>query len=501
MIKICYKDTAYGTSVFHLAKAFFPNVEVSQQVDIEQEPLIRIELNEGTCFSICVKDIYSFGITNEPDKIRNFILRKTYDFLKGETNTTLPWGVLTGVRPTKLAMSSLNNMGRKLAIEKLCLDYLVSKEKAELAVDVAIKESDIISNLDLTDGFSLYVNIPFCPSICSYCSFGSTNINKWIDKADDYVKALSNEIKMLGELARGRFVNSIYIGGGTPTSLRVEQLNEILRAIDMSFSKDKLIEYTLEAGRADTITRDKLRLLKKYPITRISINPQTMQQDTLDRIGRSHKIGDVIDAFNMARDEGYNNINMDIIVGLPGETLVDVDKTLSYIKALSPDSLTVHSLAVKRASKYKEEKCHQKPHVHDDCCEDVKVADGEKLRSFDHMEDMLKLCYDYAKKMKMEPYYLYRQKNIAGNFENVGFAKVDKAGIYNILIMEELQTIFAAGAGGVTKLVVSEDEIVNGGSHRIKRFQNPKDIRFYLEEDLHYKENKYKEAIGNMGLT
>ena len=492
MISIYYKDSAYGTSVFHLAKAFFPHGKVKQQVDIEQEPLLRIAINGGTCFSIYKDDLSNAGINiNSHEKVKRFIIKKAYGFFHYRTKKSLPWGILTGVRPTKLATAALEHLKKDLAVNMLCNEYFVAREKAELAVDVACRERNIISNLDLATGFSLYINIPFCPSICTYCSFGSANINKWLDKTDAYVSALCKEIEILGEFTVGNHLNTIYIGGGTPTSLEVYQLERILDTIDKSFSKNKLVEYTMEAGRPDTITREKLILLREYPITRISINPQTMHQRTLDKIGRGHKSASILSAYEMARSEGFDNINMDIIIGLPGEGVKEVKQTLIEIEKMNPDSLTIHSLAIKRASKYGEEhnlyefQANRNPKKEVDNMEIDKHNYYDKSIKLDYhneIEEIFNLCSDFTKRMDMTPYYLYRQKNITGNFENVGFAKVDKAGIYNILIMEEVQTIFGAGSSAVTKIVAPKDTYIDDETAKIRRFNNPKDIKLYIEK-------------------
>jgi len=260
------------------------------------------------------------------------------------------------------------------------------------------------------------------------------------------------------------------MGGGTPTTLNVEQLEKLFAVIKQSFSLEQLIEYTVEAGRPETITKEKLRLFKREGVTRISINPQSMNQLTLEKVGRNHKVTDIVEAFKLARREGFDNINMDLIIGLSGEGVPEILSTLRQIKELEPDSLTVHTLAMKRGSETSNEY-------------------KEKVET-KNINQMLNLCYDAAKAMGLMPYYLYRQKNIAGNFENVGFAKVDKAGIYNILIIEEVQTILGVGVGATTKMVtrnkgeVGRDQVSHHeeGNPLIRRRANTKDIGKYLAE-------------------
>ena len=283
---------------------------------------------------------------------------------------------------------------------------------------------------------------------------------------EDYLDALCKELAAIAGLTKGKKLNTIYIGGGTPTTLKPEQLHRLLSWIDEQFSAHmgdgNLSEYTLEAGRPDSITKEKLEVIRSFPVSRISVNPQTMQQQTLDIVGRRHTVQDVKDIFHMARELGFDNINMDLIAGLPGETAQEMRDTLRQIEELRPDSLTVHALAIKRAARMGQEK---QSAVH--------------LQS--EIEAMVEVSAESAQRMGLLPYYLYRQKNIAGNFENVGYEKVDKAGIYNILIMEEQQTIYAAGAGATTKLVLPHKiRLENGKETNLIRTENVKSITEYI---------------------
>jgi oxygen-independent coproporphyrinogen-3 oxidase len=255
---------------------------------------------------------------------------------------------------------------------------------------------------------------------------------------------------------KGWHLDSLYIGGGTPTSVSAEQLRELLEELDRNFDLESLAEFTVEAGRPDTITEDKLRVMKEFPVTRISINPQTMNQKTLDIIGRHHSVEQTEEVFAMARRLGFDNINMDMIVGLPGEGAAEVQETLDRIRRLDPDSLTVHSLALKRATRLN------------------LFRDNYEPISFENSEAIMQAAAKCAEDMGMSPYYLYRQKNMAGNFENVGYARPGKAGVYNILIMEERQSILAAGSGASTKFVFD-------GGRRIERAENVKDLHNYVE--------------------
>ena len=289
---------------------------------------------------------------------------------------------------------------------------------------------------------------------------------------DEYVDAVCKELEFIASVSKNKKLNTVYMGGGTPTTLEAEQMDRILTHLEKHFSFDDLKEITVEAGRPDSITREKLEVLKKHNIGRISINPQTMQQKTLDIIGRRHTVEDVRRVYTMAREIGFDNINMDLIAGLPEETEDDMRDTLEQIKEMAPDSLTVHALAMKRASRLTQE---QKGKVHD------ASEEGEIAKT---LSAMIELASDYADKMELVPYYLYRQKNIAGNFENVGYAKVDKAGIYNILIMEEKQSIIGVGAGSSTKIVVPDDKAEidpkTGNLKKIVRSENVKDVEQYI---------------------
>ncbi|MCU6747269.1 coproporphyrinogen dehydrogenase HemZ [Faecalicatena acetigenes] len=451
MIKISSQKNKYTYNVYHLVKAFFPQEEIVQQVDENQEPLVKFSADGGSSF--CVR---------REEKEEN-VIRSVYRHLSEMTGRELAWGMLTGVRPTKLAMQAIEaGNTQDEAVRYLKETYFISEKKARLGVAIAKKERGLLRKLDTKKGFSLYVGIPFCPSICSYCSFSSSPIDQWRERTDAYLAALCKEIRALGRMAADRKLDTVYIGGGTPTTLSASQLDRLLSVVAESFPMESCMEYTVEAGRPDSITEKKLQVLRNYPVTRISINPQTMQTKTLKLVGRKHTAEDVTESFYLARKVGFDNINMDLIAGLPGEDAGDMKDTLRQIERLSPDSLTVHALAIKRAAKFGQEGRIQ--------------MQGRKI------EIMVEAAAEAAKRMSMEPYYLYRQKNIAGNFENVGYAKVDKAGIYNILIMEEKQTILAAGAGATTKIVLPEKrKLENGKETNLIRIANVKNITEYIE--------------------
>ena len=461
---ICSKET-YVYNVYHMVKAFYPSKEVTSRVEEKASNYVTVFPEEGPEITV------SEEMTGEADRsdIKEMKYRidcLLYHALSGRTKKTLAWGILMGVRPVKLAMAELEKGTPKEEFTAWYEEHLlVSRQKAELAWKVARREKELLDRLDGERGYSLYVGIPFCPSVCSYCSFSSGALSDWKERVEDYLEALKRELQAVSELSRGKILNTIYIGGGTPTTLTSLQLERLLGCIGSLFSGDGLLEYTVEAGRPDSITKEKLEVLKGCGVTRISINPQSMQQKTLEAIGRKHTVEEVYQAYHLAREAGFNNINMDIIAGLPGETASDMEDTLKKIKELSPDSLTVHSLAIKRAARMGRE------------------SRAEAFHPSEDIGQMIELAAGAAEEMDMSPYYLYRQKNIAGNFENVGYAKVDKAGIYNILIMEEKQSIIACGAGASTKLVFKEP-VENPANKEKKtsliRLENVKAIDAYI---------------------
>lgn len=380
-----------------------------------------------------------------------------YHTLVDYTQKTLPWGSLTGIRPTKIAMGLLEEgKSGEEVISFLQDTYFVSREKAALGVEIAEREKKLLSCIHSKDGYSLYIGIPFCPTTCLYCSFTSYPLCKFERLVEAYIDCLIKELQFVGEAYGNRILDSVYIGGGTPTTLTPAQLDRLLTALRANFDFAAVQEFTVEAGRADSITEEKLRVLKKHGVGRISINPQTMNGETLKLIGRQATPEQVREAFAMARAVGGFHINMDIILGLPNEGEADVTHTMEEIVAMKPDSLTVHSLAIKRASRLSK----------------WIVENGvETLKNTDRT---MEIAAQGAEKMNMHPYYLYRQKNMSGNFENVGYATEGKDGLYNILIMEEKQTIIACGAGSITKMVYPDG--------RIERCEDVKDVALYIEK-------------------
>lgn len=459
MIYICLEGHDMMNAVQTTVQIFMPN-EKYKPVENVQEDGITVKssvMGNGTTAQlyengslICEKTETADGVT-----MQHAVRSAVYHMLKEKTGQHFPWGMLTGIRPAKTINTYMDTgLTKAESIKKMIETYEMSPEKAELAATVATAERSILEKAD-KNGISLYIGIPFCPTRCLYCSFTSYPIDIYKTKVDGYVEALIKELKFLGEKAQGKRLDSIYIGGGTPTSLSAEHLDKIMAAVLETFDLSNILEYTVEAGRPDTITAEKLKVIKKNGASRISVNPQTMNDETLKLIGRRHTVDDIKRVFYEARSIGHDNINMDLILGLPGEGEAEVKNTMEEIKKLSPESLTVHTLAVKRASRLKE------------------TLGEYDLAKAMLMENILGLSAKGAAEMGLAPYYMYRQKNMLGSFENVGYAKKGFESIYNVVIMEETQSIYAAGAGASTKLYDPETD-------RIERIFNVKNVDEYI---------------------
>ena len=389
---------------------------------------------------------------------KNILKRKLYDILHNYSGKELLWGTLSGIRPTKITSELLENgMSDEDAVHFMKENYYLSDIKAKESVKISRNELNILNEIDYKNGYSLYVGIPFCPSTCLYCSFTSNPLSRFRNKIDSYLDAVCKEIEFCKKAFAHKKISTIYVGGGTPTTLEPYQLEKLLGKIEECFDVRKLYEFTVEAGRPDSITREKLAVIKKHGVTRISINPQTMKDETLKIIGRHHTVEQFINAYKMAREEGFDNINMDFILGLPDENADDIRYNMKMVEELKPDSLTIHSLALKRAARLNIFK------------------DKYKDYAFENSEEIMEITKETAERLDLEPYYLYRQKNMTGNLENVGYARKSREGIYNILIMEEKQTILAVGAGASTKMVFPDGK-------RIERIENVKDVDLYIEK-------------------
>ena len=374
-----------------------------------------------------------------------------------------PWGILTGIRPAKIAGELLKKGNGINKSKKILRDeYFLNPQKAALAVSVASHESKLLRQMD-KKSCSLYISIPFCPSRCAYCSFVSYTTPRLLSMIDEYVDTLLVELDQTLEIINttGHKLVSIYIGGGTPTTLNIAQLNRLFTKISEHVDVASLLEFTLEAGRPDTITAEKLSLAKRYGVTRISVNPQTLNDDILKEIGRRHTTADFYQAFQIAKDSGIRDINVDLIAGLPGDDFKNFSETIDKIIELAPSNITVHTFCVKKAS----DALRNNSDIYS-----LNGGDAAKCVSYSQLR---------TKFAGYKPYYMYRQKNTVGNLENVGFSIDGHEGMYNVYMMEEVQTIFAVGAGAVTKLV-SDDG--SGAEKRILRMFNPKYPYEYLRK-------------------
>jgi coproporphyrinogen dehydrogenase HemZ len=409
-------------------------------------------------FSIAIGDCdsdaaYDLRIASRMDALRQAQI--LYDFLSAETGRSLEWGVLTGVRPVKLLQELVAAASATEAVRILTEEYRVSENKISLLMDVYRTQADVVYQPS-PPSVGLYIGIPFCPSRCQYCSFPS---NVYTQRgSEQYLDALHKEVDAVHVILRGKSWNaeSIYIGGGTPTSLSSEQFDDLLAHVSRAFLSQDTREFTVECGRPDTIDPFKLDAILKHGGRRISINPQSMKDETLVAIGRSHSAADIGKAFEFAASAGIRDINADLIAGLPGESLSDFEESLERVLAFEPSNITVHTLAVKRASRLIEE--------------DRDVS----FRQADTASQMVALARKRLCSDGYRPYYLYRQKHMAGNMENVGYAKPGAESLYNIRIMAEDQSIIALGAGGITKMYYPAE-------NRLERIPNVTNYEIYTE--------------------
>lgn len=458
MISLLLEDMTFEQDIRELLMAFYPE---EKYIYTNEDVFLSLFLSKKSIeYHIKIKsedNVLEFSSPLRETKFdtKNDLKRNIYMNLLKLGNKELPWGTLTGIRPTKIVMEMLENDMSLEDIKKHLKEvYLVSDKRIKLCTDTAKNEFNILKKIDYKNGYSLYIGIPFCPTRCLYCSFTSYSIAQWKKDTDTYVEALCKELLAVSKMYKGKKLQTIYMGGGTPTSLEGYQLSKILNVVKKNFDLSNLLELTVEAGRPDSITREKLESLKEVGVDRISINPQTMQQKTLDLIGRHHTIEDIFESYKLAREVGFENINMDFIIGLNGETLEDVIDSFTKVKSFAPESITIHSLALKRAARLNTENKRE-------------IMDNDLILS------MINTATDTCADLGLEPYYLYRQKNMAGNLENIGFSKPGKECLYNILIMEEKQTIIACGAGTSSKIVF--------GDGRIERIENVKDPKLYIE--------------------
>lgn len=464
-IKIKLNDMKYRYDVYQMFNIYFPLDEIKFLDDGDYIVNIldnKVEFING--------DYYKETAISE--NIKEDIKRLVFSSLKDITEEEYPWGVLVGIRPSKIALKYLEEgKTEEEIIEIFKKKHLASEEKAKLCIEIAKTEVSFVNND--SKNIAIYIDMAFCPTRCFYCSFAANPIMGNKKLVNPYLEALIYEIREMKKYVDERNLNieTVYFGGGTPTAVNNEEFELIMQEAYNAFVKGKGIkEFTVECGRPDSITKEKLETMKKFNVTRISINPQTMNDETLKMIGRGHNSKDVIEKFNLARSMGFNDINMDMIIGLPGEGIKEVLHTKEEILKLHPDSLTVHGLSLKRASIL---------------YENFILKKGIQVKKQAELADMYEESRILAKKLGLHPYYMYRQKNMVGNMENLGYSRKGAECIYNIQMIEDKQTIIALGADAVSKVVFLEEG-------RIERFANIKDVREYCNRIEEMVEGKKK---------
>lgn len=467
-------DFHYETE--NLCRVFFPHEKIKTVYEYEDDSKIVetvVSERENGIFIFAKANIdgkvsersETLAPNTENDEIERCLAVLLFDVFKEITGYRPAWGILTGVRPSKLMNRLEEEYGEKGAKDYFENRLLVSPEKTALAMEVAHNEQPLM-NLSEPESYSLYLSIPFCPTRCSYCSFVSHSIKQAKKLVPDYVRLLCEELELTAKIAAelGLKLETVYYGGGTPTSLDAEDLDKITATVARCFPLENIREYTVEAGRPDTITPEKLAVLKKNGVSRISINPQTFEDKVLETIGRRHTAAQTVQAFKMAREAGFDNINMDLIAGLPLDNAEGFARTLSKVRELDPESVTIHTLALKRSS--------------------TLVTQGQESGEALEVPKMLSAAQTVLTDGDYLPYYMYRQSRSLGNMENVGWCKKGFEGLYNIYMMEECHTILSAGAGAVTKLKAPLDNYIE----RIFNFKYPYEYNSRFEELMKRKE-------------
>jgi oxygen-independent coproporphyrinogen III oxidase len=481
------QDERFIRPLEHIAELFFEesNLHFQSTQDFELVVNVQFTINDSvtaTADGLLTSSQKTYSSTfqldlleAETEKDRFKLVKRAVSYvflsiLQDVTEMKQKWGILTGIRPTKLLHKKLQEgKSKEEAHTELREDYSIQDDKIELMQTIVDRQLKVVPDLyNLSKEVSIYIGIPFCPTKCAYCTFPAYAINGKQGRVDSFLGGLHYEMKEIGNWLKENNINitTVYYGGGTPTSITAEEMDLLYEEMYESFPNVKNIrEITVEAGRPDTITPGKLDVLNKWKIDRISINPQSYIQETLKAIGRHHTVEETIEKYQLARTMGMNNINMDLIIGLPGEGLAEFQYTLDETEKLMPESLTVHTLSFKRASEMTKNK------------EKYKVADRLEIM------DMMDLATNWTHAHGYVPYYLYRQKNILGNLENVGYSIPGQESIYNIMIMEEQQTILGLGCGASSKFV-------HPTTGKITRFANPKDPKSYNDGFEKYTKDK-----------
>lgn len=479
IISLTEKSKDYAKVVFDISRVFLPKLTWQQlmgegsdyyifDIDIAGDNL-RVSLKEAGRTLDSYQGIINI---NEPNEIKRTIRLAVYNILKNFLQAPgSPWGILTGIRPTKIVHRLWDQGYQGPEIENILRkNYLLSTDKVKSLLEItSLQRQFLLSPEKSAKTASVYISIPFCPTRCHYCSFPAFSIVRWLKEVDNYLQALKMEITQVGEALKQEGINveTIYVGGGTPTSIDSKQLAVLLETINSSLRTVGTREFTVEAGRPDTITEEKLWALKAGAVDRISINPQTMWAPTLQKIGRAHTTEDVITKVEMARKIGFQVINMDLIIGLPEENIEHFTHSLQEIKNLKPENITFHALSIKRGAQLKDED----------------LVQGKIVAKMNELKEIW--CRDEG----YIPYYLYRQKQITGNLENIGYSYPGLSSLYNIQMMEERQTIWGLGVGGCTK-------VVNNKDWTLKSIYNPKDILLYNQRIAEIVQTKIDKISG-----
>lgn len=461
----------YEFDMKNLCTIFFPYEKIKMQ---GSEEIVITTKKDGSCLTVdaVVYDkrlCKNFKLVSGEDE-QTAMSALLYDVLSDILGFKPPWGILFGVRPAKLMHRFVEQIGEEKARAYFINDFLATPEKTNLAIEVMKHENQIIS-LSGENSFSLYVSIPFCPTRCSYCSFVSHSIERTKALVSPYVELLRKELKSIAQVAKNLSLRleTVYFGGGTPTTLNSNQLYTILKTIEENFDLSNVREYTVEAGRPDTVTEEKLLTLKSAGVSRISINPQSFNDEVLEAIGRRHTAKQTIDAYNLAVKSGFDNINMDFIAGLPKDNLDSFRNSIDTAVNLGANSVTVHTLALKSGAYM--------------VTKDLTFDLSDRITT----SDMVDYSYKKLSSSGYYPYYMYRQSKSLGNLENVGWCKPSKDCLYNVYMMDETHSVFSAGAGAVTRLKAQQ----SGKIDRIYNFKYPYEYIDRFEEILNRKESIY----------
>ncbi len=460
IIIIGISHTKLRRSFEQIARLFYETVAIELYATSEESAACAPIADAERVDSIII-DLRHVGQLPSGRAYKYALLRQFLIALQEKTGVVQPWGVLTGVRPMKLWhqkwLAGVTQVEAKRALEAECM---IAPERIDLLEQIANSQLAVVPDLyALKNAVSIYIGIPFCPTKCAYCTFPAYAIVGKETMVEAFLTCLEEEMRAIADWLTVNQVpiTTIYFGGGTPTSISAEQMDRLYASMYNYFPGMEVVrEITVEAGRPDTLTDEKLAVLQKWQIERISINPQSFHEETLKVIGRHHTTAETIEKFHIARSTGFSNINMDLIIGLPGEGIDHFQSTLTQMKELNPESVTVHTLAFKRASEMTKNK------------QRYKVASGDEVKA------MMQMATDWTGLNGYFPYYLYRQQNILGNLENIGYAKPGNESMYNIIIMEEAQTIIGLGCGAASKFINKE-------TGEITRYANPKDPKTYIE--------------------